>query len=428
MSSPSRLRNHAARTIVEQMLHRVVGGTVALSGPGTGRTRAVFGDPAARDAAASVAVEVTVHDSRVYERVLRQGSVGLGEAYADGWWDADDLTAFLRLSLRSLRPTHARRDRFHQLVTPMVDPVLRLRRPDPARDARHVRAHYDLGNDFFAQLLDETMAYSCAVFDRPGISLADASREKFDRLARLLDLRPGDRLLEIGTGWAGFALHAAQRYGCLVTTTTISQRQYEHACTRVAAAGLEDRVTVLDQDYRELRGTYDKAIAIEMIEAVDWRDYPAFFEQVRGSLTDDGALAMQAIVAADDSFDRLKRGSDFIKAAIFPGGCLPSVRALTTAAASEGGLTLQAHTEIGTHYAETLRRWRANLDETGGDLSRFGLDERFRRLWTFYLAYCEAGFDERYIGAVQLLYGTPGFAARGGGRIEDEARVAAGGG
>src|SRR4051812_23529230 len=397
MSSPSRLRTVAARTVVEQMLRRVRGGTVSLHGSGTGAAGAVFGDPAAGDASASVAVEVTVHDPRVYERVLRQGSVGLGEAYADGWWDADDLTAFLRLSLRNLRATHGRRDRFHQRVTPIVDPILRLRRPDPARDARHVRAHYDLGNDFFAQLLDETMAYSCALFDRPGISLADASRAKFDRLARLLDLHPGDRVLEIGTGWAGFALHAAERYGCLVTTTTISKRQYEHACTRVAAAGLSERVTVLDLDYRELRGTYDKAVAIEMIEAVDWRDYPTFFEQVRRSLSDDGAFAMQAIVAADDSFDRLKRRSDFIKAAIFPGGCLPSVNALTAAASAHGDLTLRAHTEMGVHYAETLRRWRANLDAAGSDLSRFGLDERFRRLWSFYLAYCEAGFDEQYV-------------------------------
>ena len=265
-----------------------------------------------------------MHDARAYEQVLRQGSVGLGESYADGWWDVDDLTAFLRVLLRSLRPGHDRRDRFHRRISPLVDPVLRLRRPDPARDARHVRAHYDLGNEFFARLLDETMAYSCAIFDRPGISLADASRAKFDRLARTLDLQPGDRLLEIGTGWAGFAIHVATNFGCQVTTTTVSELQFEHARAAVAAAGLTDRITVLDADYRDLRGTFDKAVAIEMIEAVDWRDYDAFFDHVRNVLTDDGAFAMQAIVAADESFDRLKRHSDFIKAAIFPGG-LPAV-------------------------------------------------------------------------------------------------------
>ncbi len=425
MNGPAGFRTVASRSVVEQMLRRVRGGTVTLHETGRRPAGAPFGDPATPAPSAAIAVDVTVHEPRVYERVIRQGSVGLGESYADGWWDADDLTAFLRLTLRNLRATHARRDRFHRLVTPVVDPVLRLRRPDPARDARHVRAHYDLGNDFFARLLDETMAYSCAVFDRPGISLADASRAKFDRLAHLLDLQPGDRLLEIGTGWAGFALHAAREYGCLVTTTTVSQRQYEHARALVADAGLADRVTVLDLDYRDLRGTYDKAIAIEMIEAVDWRDYPAFFEHVRGVLTDDGALAMQAIVASDGSFDRLKRRSDFIKEAIFPGGCLPSVAALTASAAADAGLELRGHTDIGVHYAETLRRWKANLDATGADLSRLGLDARFGRLWTFYLAYCEAGFDERYISAAQLLYATPGFAARSGRQNEREPRVAA---
>jgi cyclopropane-fatty-acyl-phospholipid synthase len=425
MMGPAGFRTAASRAVVEQMLARLRGGTVTLHETGTDRARTPFGDPSTPEPTAAIAADVSVHDPRVYERVIRQGSVGLGESYADGWWDAEDLTAFLRLTLRNLRTTHGRRDRFHRLVTPVVDPLLRLRRPDPARDARQVRAHYDLGNDFFARLLDETMAYSCAVFDRPGISLADASRAKFDRLAGLLDLQPGDRLLEIGTGWAGFALHAARRYGCLVTTTTISPRQYEHACARVADAGLEDRVTVLDVDYRDLRGTYDKAIAIEMIEAVDWRDYPAFFEHVRGALTDDGALAMQAIVAADDSFDRLKRRSDFIKAAIFPGGCLPSVEALTGSAASYGGLALQHHTDIGLHYAETVRRWRANLDATRADLPTLGLDARFGRLWTFYLAYCEAGFDERYISAVQLLYGTEAFAARARPRHAARMQVAA---
>ena len=293
-----------------------------------------------------------------------------------------------------------------------MDPLLRLRRPDPARDARHVRAHYDLGNEFFARLLDETMAYSCAVFDRPGMSLADASRAKFDRLARSLDLTADDHLLEIGTGWAGFAIHVAERYGCRVTTTTVSAHQFEHARAAVAAAGLAGRISVLDADYRDLRGTFDKAIAIEMIEAVDWRDYETFFSQVRAVLADDGAFAMQAIVAADESFDRLKRHADFIKAAIFPGGCLPSVRALTTVAQSTAGLALTHRDDIGPHYAETLRRWRTNLETTMPELPHLGLDERFGRLWRFYLAYCEAGFDERYIGAVQLLYATPAFASR----------------
>ena len=346
--------------------------------------------------------------------MLRQGSVGLGESYADGAWDAEDLTGFLRVLLRSLRVGHGWRDRFHRGISPIVDPVLRLRRPDPARDARQVRAHYDLGNEFFARLLDSTMAYSCAAFDRPGLSLADASRAKFDRLARMLDVHPGDRLLEIGTGWGGFALHAAREYGCHVTTTTISERQFQYTRSLVEAFDLGDLVTVLDADYRTLRGTYDKAVAIEMIEAVDWRDYDRFFGCVRGLLTDDGAFAMQAIVADDASFDRLKHHTDFINTVIFPGGCLPSVHALTTAAGRTSDLALRERTDLGVHYGETLRRWRANLDTAEPDLPSLGLDQRFARLWRFYLAYCEAGFDERYISVEQLLFAAPGFARRGG--------------
>ena len=398
-------RNRIGRAIVTSLLRHLHGGTLELVDPLVHRH---FGERDHLRTTAPVAARIDVHDVRVYERILREGSVGLGESYADGWWDTDDLTSVLRLALRSLQTVAERRDALHRLATALFDPMARLRRPDPDRDARNVRAHYDLGNEFFQRVLDETMAYSCAIFDAPGISLADASRAKFDRLARALDLSPGDRLLEIGTGWGGFALHAAERYGCLVTTTTVSRAQYEFATERVRAAGLRDRINVLDRDYRDVRGAFDKAVAIEMIEAVDWRDYDAFFASLHGLLPNGGALAMQAIVVPDKSFDRLKRRTAFIKAAIFPGGCLPSIGALTTAA-NRNGMALRNVDHIGRHYGETLRRWRANLDAIKSDLPALGLDTRFGRLWDFYLAYCEAGFDEDYIGATQLLYAADGF-------------------
>jgi cyclopropane-fatty-acyl-phospholipid synthase len=241
------------------------------------------------------------------------------------------------------------------------------------------------------------------VFEQPNESLADASVHKLDRLARLLALTPADHVLEIGTGWGGFAVHAATHYGCHVTTTTISEQQYEFACRRVKNAGLDDRVTVLAQDYRDLTGTYDKIIAIEMIEAVDWREYDTFFAQCQGLLADAGALAMQAIVVRDESFDRVKLHTDFIKAAIFPGGCLPSVRALT-AAAERNGFSHAHEDDIGLHYGETLRRWKKNLTDARDDLRELGHDERFVRLWEFYFSYCEAAFEERYVRDVQLLY------------------------
>ena len=401
-------RNRIGRAIVTSLLNHLHGGTLELFDP-VGHSH--FGERERLRTSAPIDVRIDVHDPRVYERVLREGSIGLGESYADGWWDTDDLSGVLRLALRSLQTISGRRDALHRLSTAFFDPMARLRRANPDRDARNVRAHYDLGNEFFQYVLDETMAYSCAIFDAPGISLADASRAKFDRLARALDLSAGDRLLEIGTGWGGFALHAAERYGCLVTTTTISRAQYEFTTERVRAAGLEHQISVLDRDYRDLRGTFDKAVAIEMIEAVDWRDYDTFFASLRRLLSNEGALAMQAIVVPDQSFDRLKRHTDFIKAAIFPGGCLPSIGALT-AAANRNGLTMRNVDDIGGHYGETLRRWRTNLNAIKTELPALGLDTRFGRLWDFYLAYCEAGFDERYIGATQLLYTAPGLPDR----------------
>jgi cyclopropane-fatty-acyl-phospholipid synthase len=254
------------------------------------------------------------------------------------------------------------------------------------------------------------MMYSCAVFDEPGVPLEQASRTKLDRLADRLELAPGDHVLEIGTGWGGFAIHAARRYGCRVTTTTISSEQHAFARQRVREAGLEDRIAVLDADYRDLDGTFDKVVAIEMIEAVDWRDYETFFARCRDLVADDGLVVLQAITVPDESFDRTKHHTDFIKAAIFPGGCLPSVAALAAAAARHE-LILTRHDEIGPHYAETLRRWRANLHAARDELAELGYDERFVRLWEFYFAYCEAGFEERYVGDAQLLFVAPDRAA-----------------
>jgi cyclopropane-fatty-acyl-phospholipid synthase len=358
------------------------------------------------------AVTVRVHDPRVYRRVLRHGSIGLGESYADGWWDCDDLTGLLRLSHRAMAGTFPILDLGYRVARPFLDPIPRRRRPNQARDRRNVRAHYDLGNQLFEHMLDATMSYSCALFDRPCDSLAAASTRKFDRLAQLLQLQPGDRLLEIGTGWGGFAIHAASRYGCQVTTTTVSQAQYEFATARVASAGLREMVSVRPDDYRDLRGTFDKIVAIEMIEAVDWRDYKGFFAQCRQLLTSQGALVLQAIAIPDQSFDRTKRHTDFVKAAIFPGGCLPSVRALTDAARCHGFLTTSLD-DIGLHYAETLRRWRGNLLDARHELRRLGYDDQFLRRWEFYLCYCEAGFEERYLRDVQLLYTTLGWRPHG---------------
>ena len=394
------VRADSTRALFHQLLRRLRGGTVEVV---DARGSAVFGADRGPRAMPALRARVEVRDERLYERLLREGSVGLGESYADGWWAADDLTAVLRIAFRSLRGQHDVRDRLHRLLTPLIDGIERRHRADRARDARNIRAHYDVGNGFFERMLDETMAYSCAVFDAPDVPLASASIAKFDRIARALELSPRDHLLEIGTGWGGFALHAASTYGCRVTTTTISPSQFEYATARVRAAHLDERVTVLDQHFLDVTGDFTCAAAIEVIEAVDWREYHGFFDAMRRALPDGGPLAMQAIVVPDASFDRVKRHTDFMRSAIFPGGCLPSVRALGTAA-EQSGFTRHGLERIGRHYPETLRRWRANLDDMTAELDALGLDGRFQLLWRFYLSYCEAGFDEQYLDDVQVLY------------------------
>lgn len=401
----------AARAIVGGLLAHIDGGTLEVIDRWGARR---FGHATSRTRTGSMHAVVTVHEPRLYARLLHEGSVGLGEAYADGWWDADDVTAFLRLVHRGLSRTHAVRDRAHRMVRPVIDPIVRRRPADPQRDRSNVRAHYDLGNELFRHLLDETMMYSCAIFESPADSLETASRRKLDRLAHLLELSADDHVLEIGTGWGGLAVHVAARYGCRVTTTTISGEQFDAARARVRSAGLDHLVTVRPDDYRDIDGTFDKLVAIEMIEAVDWREYDGFFAHCRELMSETGLLALQAIVVPDASFDRTKHTTDFIKAAIFPGGCLPSVEALTTAATSRAGgtdLALVHLTDLGPNYAETLRRWRVNLVDARGELARSGYDDRFTRLWSFYFSYCEAGFDERYVSVAQLAYAAPGWKA-----------------
>ncbi len=290
-----------------------------------GRThRLGRGDPVAR---------VEVHDARTYEALLRAGSVGLGSAYVAGWWDADDLTAFLRALFTRMQPLLEGLDRLGRTVGSVLDVPARLAAPSRSDDRRNIRAHYDVSNEFFELMLDDTMTYSCGLFERPDSTLHDAQVRKIDRLCSKLDLRPGDRLVEIGSGWGGFAIHAAEHYGSLVTTTTVSEAQRGYVEKRVGAAGLADRVTVLGDDWRDLRGRFDKLVSVEMIEAVDWRHHDDFLAACAALLTGGGLAALQAIVIDDRSFERAKRHHDFIRAMVFPGGCLPSVASITASLA-----------------------------------------------------------------------------------------------
>jgi cyclopropane-fatty-acyl-phospholipid synthase len=350
---------------------------------------------------------IEVHDPLTWRSLLR-GSRGLAESYADGLWDSPDLTALIRLAARNAAQLDAPRRR----LTPLREPYQRLRavRNTPRRSRDDIAAHYDLGNELFELMLDPTMMYSSARFTRPGMTLEEASVAKLDLVCDKLALGPEDHVLEIGTGWGGFAVHAAATRGCRVTTTTLSLQQRAHALARVREAGLEDRVTILARDYRELDGRFDKLVSIEMIEAVGWKDFGTFFERCSDLLEPNGAMLLQAITIDDRAYAVERASKSFIRTHIFPNGCLPSVEIIARCLARRTDLRLTHFEDFGLDYAETLRRWRANLDSER--LEQLGYDERFARLWRLYLCYCEAGFAERRIGVAQALLAKPRWSAQ----------------
>jgi cyclopropane-fatty-acyl-phospholipid synthase len=353
---------------------------------------------------------VQVRSPLLWPRLLH-GSRGLAEAYAQGFWESPDLTAVVRVAARNARSL----DEWRRRLAPARVPLQAARglhtRNTHARSRRGIAAHYDLGNELFALMLDETMMYSSAYFPRQGMTLAQASNAKLELVCRALDLRAGDHLLEIGTGWGGFAVHAARTRGCRVTTTTISREQYEHARKWVQAAGVADRVTVLCEDYRDLRGRYEKLVCIEMIEAVGYRDFGTFFARCSNLLAAHGRMQLQAITVDDRAYAVEKASRSFIRTHIFPGGCLPSLAVIARCVAQHTDMQAVALKDLTPHYAETLRRWRANFEAATARLEDLGYDERFRRLWRMYLAYCEAGFAERRIGVMQMTLTKPGSSA-----------------
>jgi cyclopropane-fatty-acyl-phospholipid synthase len=402
VSSPS------ARAIVLAALARLDSGRIVLCEPGHVERR--FG-PGTPDAYGREPLDVTVEvsDPRAYRALLFGASTGLADAWVEGWWSCDDLTALLRLLSRSIRRFDPIRNAAARSFGRVADGIRARRRTDPRRDRDHVTAHYDLGNDLFSGFLDESMTYSAAWFGDPDESLLEASLHKLDRLCRGLQLQPSDHVLEIGSGWGSFAIHAARRYGCRVTTTTLSREQYEHARERVVRAGLADRIEVRNDHYLDVSGTFDKLASIEMIEAVDWRDLDAFFRTCTERLTPDGLMGLQAIVVAGPRWQSVKSSRDFVKTHIFPGGCLPSIESISRSLARVSDLSMLGLDDFGLHYAETLRRWRANFEAHRGELGALGYDERFVRRWEFYLSYCEAGFEEREVSVVQSILARPGY-------------------
>jgi cyclopropane-fatty-acyl-phospholipid synthase len=390
-----------ARRALFRLLSRLDGGRVEIADAG-GR-RFAFGPPAA-----SLRATVTVHDPAAYRHVFR-GSTGLADGYIAGEWDVDDLVALFRIAARNMGPLDRLRQRWH----PLLHGAQRLARTVPLNDPRGARrniaAHYDLGNDLFELFLDPAMVYSCAYFESPDASLADAQTAKLDRICRALDLRPGERLLEIGTGWGALAIHAAREYGAQVATTTISREQHDLAVERVRAAGLADSVTVLLEDYRDLRGTYDKLVSVEMIEAVGWQYFATFFRRCSELLAPDGLMLLQAITIDAAAYEVEKASRSFANTHVFPGGCLPSLPVIRHNVDEHTDLRPVWFDDITDHYVTTIARWREAFERNTARAAELGYDEPFRRMWRLYLAYVEAGFAERRIGDVQLLLAKPGW-------------------
>jgi cyclopropane-fatty-acyl-phospholipid synthase len=357
---------------------------------------------------ADLRATVTINDPAAWRGPLH-GSLGLGEGYVDGLWETDDLVSLIRIAAREI----GNLDGLRGAVAKPRALLHRARRlvPENTRTGarKNISAHYDLGNDLFAAFLDERMMYSCAYFPSPGASLEEAQVAKLDRICNQLRLGPDNHLLEIGTGWGGLAVHAAHGFGCRVTTTTISREQHALATQRVRDAGLEGRVTVLLEDYRDLRGTYDRLVSIEMIEAVGWQYFDDFFRRCDELLSPDGLMLLQAITIEDEIYEVEKGSRSFANTHVFPGGCLPSKETIADCLSRVTSMRQVWFDDITAHYPLTLAAWRERFLGAWDRLRPHGYDERFRRLWDFYLSSSEAGFRERRIGDVQALFAKPGW-------------------
>lgn len=397
-SARAGLLDRGATAAVMRQLESLATGSVTLVQGGSSRRFGPGSEPAAT---------IRVEHPSFFTDVALGGAIGAAEAYARGSWSADDLTAVVRVMLRNREVLERLESGPAVVARPLRRAAHWLRRNSPSGSRRNISAHYDLGNEFFALWLDRRMMYSSAVYERPDQTLDDAALAKLDLICKKLALGPEDHVLEIGTGWGGFAIHAASRYGCRVTTTTISREQFRYATEAVARQGVADRVTLLLEDYRDLEGQYDKLVSIEMMEAVGHEYHPAYLRKCMRLLKPEGRMLLQTITIADQRYERYRRSVDFIKRYIFPGGCLPSVTRVLDVMTRHTDFRLCAMEDYAASYARTLATWRDGFNEHIATIRAQGYPEEFLRLWRFYLCYCEAAFTERATGVVQLLLARP---------------------
>lgn len=354
-----------------------------------------------------LSVTIDVKDSRFYADVCFGGSIGASEAYMYGYWTTNDLTGLIRVFSKNKDALDTIEGGLAYITVPIQKILHWFNRNTQQGSRKNIAAHYDIGNDLFKIMLDETMMYSSAIFSNDSMSLYDAQINRLEEICKKLDLQASDELLEIGTGWGALSIYAAKKYGCSVTTTTISREQYNLACERIEKEGLSGKVTVLFEDYRHLTGKYDKLVSVEMIEAVGHQYYDTYFNKCSELLKPSGMMVLQAITIADQQYETAKASVDFIKRYIFPGSCIPSVTAMQRAITSSSDLRLYDLKDIGPHYATTLNHWRKNIEANLDEVKSLGYSDEFLRMWEFYLCYCEGGFIERVISDVHMVLVKP---------------------
>ena len=399
LSTTHNLTSALLRRGVLRQLSQLKSGHLVITENGE---RLIFGD-----SGAGLVGEVQIHDTSVWGMIASNGSIGAGEAFIHGYWSSPDLTKVIRVLVSNLDVLDAMEGGLARLGRPLIRGLHWINRNTRKGSQKNIAAHYDLGNDMFEQFLDPTMMYSAAQFLTADDTLEQAQLNKLQRICQKLDLKPADHLLEIGTGWGSMALYAAQHYGCKVTTTTLSKEQFDYTQTRIEALGLQEQVTLLLEDYRDLTGQYDKLVSIEMIEAVGHHFLPSYFKQCARLLKPHGLMLLQAITIREQRYEQAKSSVDFIQRYIFPGGALPSVQKMLEIVGKDTDMNLMHMEDFGLHYAKTLRLWHENFRRAHGRLTELGYDEYFLRLWEFYLCYCEGGFLERGIGTAQLLLAKP---------------------
>ena len=360
------------------------------------------------DSSSDEKVSVDIHSQEFYVMTGSGGALGIAEAYVAGYWSSDDVVKLFQIILRNRDILLSLEKGFAKLVKPINKMIHRGRQNTLKGSKENILAHYDLSNDFYKLWLDPSMTYSCAFFNNDSVTLEEASIEKLDRICRKLDLSEDDSVLEIGTGWGSFSIHAAKNYGCKVTTTTISDAQFDYTRSRIKDEGLESKITLINKDYRDLDGKYDKIVSIEMIEAVGYEYIPDYFSKLSSLLKNNGLVALQGITYNDQNFEVYKNSVDFIKKYIFPGSCLISVAQIIDVIKKDTDLAMVDMEDITKHYAVTLNRWRKNFMDVIPKVKEMGYSQAFINMWEFYFLYCEAGFSERNIGDVQMIFAKSG--------------------